>query len=160
MAWMLATLSAVTVVVAIFLIAIGMAMLAVPVAILFVILAAAAAFDAIMARRKLARHGGDLDSVEADENDALPTMVSDEEAPLGATSQAHEDSTRTTCRPITRRDRPSRISRAVRMRVRPAKIDSAPATIREILPGVFHGPRCTRASACASAPTTSSRWER
>ena len=88
---MLATLSAVTVVVAIFLIAIGMAMLAVPVAILFVILAAAAAFDAIMARRKLARHGGDLDSVEADENDALPTMVSDEEAPLGATSQAHED---------------------------------------------------------------------
>lgn len=90
-AGMLATSSAVTAVVAIFLIAIGMAMLAVPVAILFVILAAAAAFDAIMARRKLARHGGDLDSVEADENDALPTMVSDEEAPLGATSQAHED---------------------------------------------------------------------
>lgn len=88
---MLGALCAVTVVLAIFLVAIGLATLAIPVAILFVIVAAAAAFDAGMARRKIARHGGDLDSVEADEHDGLPTMVADERAPLGATSQSHED---------------------------------------------------------------------
>ena len=55
------------------------------VAVLVVILVAAGAFDALVARRKLARHHDDIGALDADEGDAVPTMAIDEDAPLGAT---------------------------------------------------------------------------
>ena len=91
MAGMLATLAAVCALLAVVLVSIGQATLAIPVAILLAILIAAGMFDAFAARRKVARHCGDVDSVEADEGDTFPTMVADEQAPIGATSQSHED---------------------------------------------------------------------
>ena len=91
MVGMLATLAAACALLAVILVSIGQAPFAIPVAILLAILIAAGMFDAFAARRKVARHRGDIDSVEADEGDTFATMVADERAPMGATSQSHED---------------------------------------------------------------------
>lgn len=88
---MLGTLAAACVVVAVVMVVVGQAAFAIPVVILLAILVAAGTVDALAARRKVVRHAGDIDSIEADEDDALPTMVADDEAPMGATRQSHTD---------------------------------------------------------------------
>ncbi len=88
---LLLTLATVALALAIFLLAIGEAGLALAPAALLLIMLAAAAFDSLAARRKLERHGGSTPAVDADARDSFPTMAGDDEVPLGATRESHEE---------------------------------------------------------------------
>src|SRR5436190_24100504 len=59
--------------------------------VLAVILLIAGAIDLLAARRALRRHHGDVHNVDADADEPLPTLIVNDDAPLGATSQSHDD---------------------------------------------------------------------
>lgn len=84
-------LAAAAALLALFLLVIGEAGLAIAPAILLALLLAVAATDSITARAKVRRHGGDTRAVEADETDPVPNQVLADDAPLGATPDAHGD---------------------------------------------------------------------
>jgi hypothetical protein len=88
---LLMTLAVVAALVAVFLLVIGETSLAIAPAVLLLILAGAAAFDSVAAKRKLDRHAGSTPEVDADSRDSFPTMTGDEEAPLGATRESHRE---------------------------------------------------------------------
>ncbi len=88
---LLLTLAAVAALVTIFLIAIGETSLAVGPGILMLILVLGAGFDEVTARRKLERHGESTPEFDADSRDSFPAMTDDEDVPLGATREAHDE---------------------------------------------------------------------
>lgn len=88
---LIAILAAGMAVLALGLLVAGEAAYAVAPAVLLVLLLAVAMMDSLVARNKVARHGGDAHAVEADSDDAVPNQVLIEDAPLGATPDVHGD---------------------------------------------------------------------
>ncbi|HEV2787326.1 MAG TPA: hypothetical protein VGV67_13090 [Solirubrobacteraceae bacterium] len=65
---------------------------AVPIVILAVIVLAFIALNGVLSRRSLARHGGDPQAAEADDDDGLPSAhLIPDDRPLGDTAQAHDE---------------------------------------------------------------------
>ena len=87
----LAVLAATAALIVVLLLAIGQPGYAAAAAVLLLVLLGAGAFDALVAHRKLMRHHGDTDAIDADERNSVPTMTTDPDAPLGATRESHTD---------------------------------------------------------------------
>lgn len=65
---------------------------AIPIVILAVLVLAFLAFNGLLARRSLARHGGDPRSAQDDGDDDLPSAhLIPDDTPLGDTAQAHDE---------------------------------------------------------------------
>lgn len=88
---LLTVLAAAAAIVAVVLLVIGEPGFAGAIAVLLLILVGAGAFDALVARRKLARHHGDVGALDTDERDTFPTMAADADVPRGATRESHTD---------------------------------------------------------------------
>jgi hypothetical protein len=87
----MAILAAAGIVIAIFLGAIGQGAGALAVGVLVLLVLAAGALDAMVARGQIARHGGDVAATEDDETETVPTLLSDAETPVGASADSHTD---------------------------------------------------------------------
>jgi hypothetical protein len=65
----------------------------VPIAILGVLVLGFFVLNALLARRSLARHGGDPETAQEDGDDGMPAahVIPDDERPLGDTAEAHDE---------------------------------------------------------------------
>jgi hypothetical protein len=88
---LLAILIGLAVLVVIFLFAIGKSEWAIPVAILALVLLAVGLIESLIARQKVARHGGRERALEADADDSVPMQAVADDVPLGASADVHAD---------------------------------------------------------------------
>jgi hypothetical protein len=71
----------------------GHAAFAIPIAILFFVLAGFGAFNWMAARRQVARHGGDVSAAAGDESETFPALGMEDMSRVGVTEEAHRDIT-------------------------------------------------------------------